>query len=151
MAATREAISPEAAVRRMLDLTEELISRTETENARLAGGLSVSLEDTGISKQELAVEFERWFRAVSTQQVILHGASAELSARLMQRISDLEPLLEENTRLLQRALAVSRRRVDAIMRAICEEQLQPIAYGSRGRYQQRRGNMPLSIHQPREI
>lgn len=141
----------DAAVGRMIQLTEQLISLTETENTRLAAGIPVSLEDSEYCKRELAVEFERWMRAVRTQQIVLHGAQAEQSALLMQRIRELEPLMEENTRQLKRSMAASQRRVDAIMRAICEERLQPVAYGSRGKYQQRNSSMPLSVLQTRQI
>ncbi|ADZ72377.1 hypothetical protein [Polymorphum gilvum] len=146
-----ERAAADAAVHRLIHLVDQLMAVAEAENRRLASGFPLVRNEEVFRKHELATEFERWLGMVRNQQLVLLKASAELSSDLLERVGRLEQVLAENSRHLLKALACSRRRVEAIMRAIREDRLQPIAYGGDGRYRPGTAGGTVSIQHGLEV
>ncbi len=133
------------AVRHMIDMADELLTLTSDENRKLAVGLPASLDDIVFRKQELAAEFESLLGQVKIQQDLLVNADPDLTASLLERNRRLKDVLAENADRLRIAMAASKRRVDAIMRAIREENAPPTSYGKNGRYRVAGTSKPMSL------
>ncbi|AXS41585.1 hypothetical protein [Breoghania sp. L-A4] len=133
-------------VARMIDVADRLLALAHDENRRLAAGMTMPLDDIVAQKHELAEQFSRWMRQIKTQQLLLIQASPELATQLLERGRRLGQALSENAAELNKAMAASQRRVDAIMRVVREESKPPPVYGVNGRYASPVVNRTVSLH-----
>lgn len=128
-----EAITPDAVVARVIGVVDELIVLIEDENRNLARGLPASLSGSAERKNALATGLEVWVAHVERHRVCAAVADAALRERLVERVGVLRVAMDENIARLKQAIAASRRRVDAIMRAIRDEVATRATYGDTGR------------------
>lgn len=131
-AASQPAADP--AVSALIVLVDELITVIADENRTLAMGTPAAASHLIARKQTLSVALARSVAGVADRHIVIGRASPRLQARLRDRSAVLAPLVEENVAGLKSAIAATRRRVDAIMRAIREQATPaPGQYGASGR------------------
>ena len=114
----------------LLELVEMLTLLIGEENAQLRLGAPTALAATMALKVKLAAELERrmrGYRAVGT-----HNAGVD-AAKLAERSAALRLAMQENSVNLRRAMTSTRRRVDAIMHALREQDSKPGRYDNSGR------------------
>ncbi|QCK88677.1 flagellar protein FlgN [Phreatobacter aquaticus] len=105
----------------MLALVDELIAVISDENSQLAQGLPASMSLSAARKAELAKEFEQWVADIRSRRIVLAHADQPLRARISEQTGVLQQGMDENVERLRAAIDASRRRVDAVMRAIREQ------------------------------
>lgn len=131
-AASQPAADP--AVSALIGLVDELIAVIADENRALAMGAPASASQLIARKQRLSVALANSVAGVEDRRILIARASPPLQKRLRDRSAVLAPLVEENVAGLKSALAATRRRVDAIMRAIREQAMPaPCHYSANGR------------------
>ena len=134
----------EARVRHIISVTEELIVLAGEENRRLSAGRPADLQDIVRRKHRLIRELEGWLNQTRAYPDILREVPPALGERLSSLTRDLAAALAENTALLNKALAATRRRTDTIVRAIRDARTLPAGYTVGGR--QRTGALhPVSV------
>ena len=111
----------------MLVLIEDLHGLIEEENGKLAMGLPASLAQTVARKTRLADELEGWLALM--RQGAFAGTDPQVLAHLVERLQSLGALMRTNTSSIKRSMEASRRRIDAIMRALRDEPRQMTGYG----------------------
>ncbi len=122
------------AVTAVIRLVDELLALIEEENRHLASGAPASTSSVIARKAALAEEFGKWVAGVRERQIVISEADSRLHARLRERSVLLRQRMHENVDGLRAAVAATRRRVDAIMRAIREQVTPPSnQYGASGR------------------
>lgn len=135
---SRPAAAPFAAtlpvgVAAVVDLVDRLIEVIEAENDELARGLPAAASIDGRDKARLADEL-RDRLAAGFDRATIAAAPAELRSRMVERVRLLERRTRENSTRLEAAITATRRRVDAVMRAIRTEMARNgHAYGANGR------------------
>ncbi|WP_417694028.1 hypothetical protein [Roseibium sp.] len=124
----------DGSVMRMIGVATELTSLAIEETERLQAGKPEPIDDILLRKRELVDEYEKWIKTMARQQQILMHANPTLFEQLLQCNRELTDALSENKATLKKAMTVSKRRVETIMRAIREESTVPTAYANNGRY-----------------
>ena len=127
------AAAADAAVEQVVALVDELVALIGEENKILARGMPASLTPSVTRKHELAGEFEQWVRRVTAQQLCVRVSNDALRRHLLARVKALRLAMAENVDRLRAAIDASRRRIDAVMRAIRTEIGGPAPYGPNGR------------------
>lgn len=133
-----------AAALEVIALVEELTQVIEAENALLAEGLPGSTSHLVQRKRELADRFTDRIAALRDKSFRLEEAEPWLQARLHEESKLLRGRMNDNVDSLRRSLAATRRRIDAIMRAIREQTPRPApGYGADARIPSGRQNLPV--------
>lgn len=134
-----------AAMDEAIALADEIVALANEENQRLASGRPTSLDDLLARKQRLVSEFSAFFRAFKQERDIMLLAPQDKFDALQQRVQILAHAMLENADNLNKAANANERRIDAIMKAIRDEQGQQnsTAYGAQG--QQATQHQPLSL------
>lgn len=132
------AVGVNAAVQHVITLVDELLVVIEDENRILARGMPASLSKSINRKNELADAFETMVKLVADRQLCLHMSDEALRQHLVVRVRALRVVMTENTDRLRAAIDATRRRIEAVMRAIKEEMSRPPGYGPNGRLQESR-------------
>jgi hypothetical protein len=127
-----------AALEQVIALVEELSLLITKENEILARGLPASLSACVTRKHELADMFEGWVKQVAAQKLCARVGDDALRQRLLARVKALRIVMAENTTRLRAAIDASRRRIEAVMRAIRDQAPCVGAYGANGRVQDSR-------------
>lgn len=134
LARTQPRLAADAAARAMLALLDEMIVVIAEENALMATGIPGSTSHVVARKRELAETFSRWIAALRSGEIVLAKADRALRARLVERNEVLRGHMDANVGSLRASMAATRRRIDAIMRAIREQSAPPPSrYGANGR------------------
>ncbi len=123
----------DAMVIRIITLIDAMVGVIEEENALLAKGLPASLSEVVGRKASLAAELEQWTLAVRQRKLRLETADPELCAWMRRRGADLQTAMEENVARLEAAILASRRRIEAVMRAMRDQMAERGAYQANGR------------------
>jgi len=122
---------PNLRVSDMLDLLDELHDLVEGENRLLAGGIPASLSHTLARKSTLARRLD-----VSLAAMRAPGFKAATDpddlASLVSKLQTLRVLMNDNTRMIKRSLDSTRRRIDAIMKALRSAPGRVASYGADG-------------------
>lgn len=126
--------SPDAAARALLALLDDMILVIAEENALMAAGIPGSTSPVVARKRDLADALSRWIAALRSGEIVLARADRTLRARLVEKNEVLRRQLDANVGSLRASMAATRRRIDAIMRAIREQSAPaPSRYGANGR------------------
>lgn len=126
--------TPDAAARALLTLLDEMIAVIAQENELMATGIPGSTSHVVARKRELAEIFSRWIATLRSGEIVLAGADRALRARLVEKNEVLRRQMDANVGSLRASMAATRRRIDAIMRAIREQAAPPPSrYGANGR------------------
>lgn len=136
--------SLDAKIRYMTGVFDELIALAAEENRRLSSRPLVSIEDLVVRKRELTQELDSWIKTVRANPDILVKATPDVATEHLERNRQLAEALSENSQLLNKTLAASRRRTQTIIRAIREQRALPAGYAGNGQYRPA-GNSPISI------
>ena len=139
--------------KRMADLvnvTTRLINVLERENEilleRRHSELSLILDE----KETIARVYQARIMGLEENPELLDGASDEEKATLFELAKQADRLLNENARMLEVAIAVSRRVVDLVAEAVAEAAPKSGAYSAKGRTAApptKGGNMSLSLNE----
>jgi len=119
----------------MLELVEALIEVVSEENSTLARGLPVAMTGTLKPKIILGRKLEHQVRLVRAGVPLDPDASPALRQQLIERGQVLTTVMDENALRLRAAMISTRRRIDAIMRALREQESRPGPYSASGRQQ----------------
>nr|WP_319515393.1 flagellar export chaperone FlgN [uncultured Cohaesibacter sp.] len=124
----------EQAIDKAINVADDLIRIADEENQRLESGRPASLDDLLSRKQKLASEFDAFFKEFKAEREAFLYASEEKFNQLQDRIQILAQSFMENASNLNRAKSANERRINAIMRAIRENQDANAlpGYGSKG-------------------
>lgn len=126
--------SPDAAARALLALLDDMILVIAEENALMAAGIPGSTSPVVARKRDLADALSRWIAALRSGEIVLGRADRTLRARLLEKNEVLRRQMDANVGSLRASMAATRRRIDAIMRAIREQSAPaPSRYGANGR------------------
>lgn len=124
----------DGSVMQMIGVATELTAIATQETERLQTGKQEPIDDLLLRKRELVEEYEKWIKTMAQQQQLLMHANPTLFNELLECNRTLTEALNENKASLKKAMTVSKRRVETIMRAIREESAMPTAYANNGRY-----------------
>ena len=124
-----------AVANRMLELIDALIQVVGEENRGLAKGIPASLAQFVGTKGALADEFEALVADARLRTVVLGSVEPALRDRLIERSAVLRREMDENLQRLSAAIEATRRRVDAIMRALREQVSEHGIYRANGQTQ----------------
>nr|WP_321454729.1 hypothetical protein [uncultured Cohaesibacter sp.] len=124
----------ENAIDAAIEVADELIRIAGEENQRLESGRPTSLDDLLVRKQKLTTEFDTFFARFKEEREIFLYASDEKFNKLQDRVQILAQSFMENASQLNRAMNANERRINAIMRAIRDNQGAKAlsSYGSSG-------------------
>lgn len=122
-----------AAIDDLMTLIDELNTVVDEENRVLARGLPASLSRFTARKNELAEEFERWVAVIAGRPISLWKVDSARRERFLAAVARLHKDMDENVERLRAAIDASRRRIDAVMRAIRSEFRTASSYGADGR------------------
>jgi hypothetical protein len=122
---------PNLRVSDMLILLDELHDLVEGENRLLAGGIPVSLSDTLARKATLAGRLDASLKEMKAPGFKAATDRSEL-ASLVSKLQQLRAVMNDNTRMIKRSLDSTRRRIDAIMKALRSEPGRVASYGADG-------------------
>lgn len=134
----------DAQVRALIGLVDELVALVEAENRELESGVPSALSRATAHKARLGDELDVWVRKVQLGQVDLTVASPALRQRLTIRADVLDGAIKENMVRLKAGIDATRSRIDAIMRAIREQNVREGSYDASGR-RARTAPMPSSL------
>jgi hypothetical protein len=123
----------DATVKQVIALIDDLIVVVAEENKILARGIPASLSTSVARKNELADLFELWVRQITSQQLFVRVSDHALRLHVLDRVRVLRVEMAENVERLTGAIEATRRRIDAVMRAIRTEVAGPVPYGPNGR------------------
>jgi hypothetical protein len=139
--------------KRMADLvsvTTRLINVLERENEilleRRHSELSLILDE----KETIARVYQARIMGLEETPKLLDGASDEEKATLFELAKKADRLMNENARMLEVAIVVSRRVVDLVAEAVAEAAPKSGAYSAKGRTAAapvKGGNMSLSLNE----
>jgi len=116
----------------IIDLVETLIRVINEENRQLANGLPASLSTAVADKGKLAINLETRVEAIKAQTISLAAAAPLLRQQLVDRSNVLSDAMIENTTRLRAAIEATRRRVEAVMRAVRDDATSNGAYNATG-------------------
>ena len=119
-------------VAEILGLVEALIRVIDEENRQLATGLPASLSSAVADKGKLAVNLEAQVAAIRSQTISIADAAPLLRQQLAARSSVLSDAMVENTTRLRAAIEATRRRIEAVMRAVRDDATSNGAYNAGG-------------------
>jgi hypothetical protein len=123
-----------AATTALLGLVDDLIVVIEAENALMATGVPASTSHLVERKRQLAGQFSNWIAGLRSRKIEVVHADSALRQRLIESNAVLRLHMNDNVESLQASIAATRRRIDAIMRAIREQSAAPPArYGADGK------------------
>ncbi len=123
-----------AAAEALLALVADLIVVIEDENALMAAGMPASTSHLVARKRELGERFSHWIAGLRSHDIKLTQADALLRKRLIASNAVLRDHMNDNVESLRASIAATRRRIDAIMRAIREQSAPPPGrYGANGK------------------
>lgn len=123
-----------AATKALLALVDELIVVIDEENALMAAGIPASTSHLVARKRELAEKFSHWIAGLRSREFEVADADAPLRKRLIESNEVLRLHMNDNVESLRASIAATRRRIDAIMRAIREQSAPaPGRYGANGK------------------
>jgi hypothetical protein len=126
--------SANAAIKAMLALVDDLIVVIEEENALMAAGIPASTSHLVARKRELSGQFSHWIAGLRSRDIAFADADAALHRRLIASSEVLRLHMNDNVESLRSSIAATRRRIDAIMRAIREQSAPPPSrYGANGK------------------
>lgn len=131
--------SPQADGEHLLKLVDALTAVIVEENHRLAEGTPAALAATLGIKAQLAAEFERSILPIRTGASLTTPANLKLRQQLADRGLLLQQVTNENSVRLRAAMVSTRRRIDAIMRALRDADRRAGPYGADGRSRQSSG------------
>ena len=114
----------------MIRLLDELHDVVRAENRLLATGLPASLAQTVARKTELANQLDGWLDVMRRGELIGDVSRPEDLATLIARLHSLRALMGENTLQIKRSMEASRRRIDAIMKALRHDGRPAGGYGA---------------------
>lgn len=117
----------------MLALVEALIEVVGAENEALALGTPVAMTGMLKTKTVLGLKLEHQVRMVRSGVPLDPEAPQALRERLVERGQALTSLMDENATLLRAAMVSTRRRIDAVMRALREQEAPAGPYSASGR------------------
>lgn len=134
LARTQPRLAADDAARAMLALLDEMLVVIAEENDLLAAGIPGSTSHVVARKRALAEAFSRWIAVLRSGEIVLARADRTLRTRLVEKNEVLRRQMDANVVSLRTSLAATRRRIDAIMRAIREQSAPPPSrYGANGR------------------
>lgn len=123
-----------AAATALLGLVDELIAVIEEENRLMAAGIPASTSHLVERKRELAGEFSHWIAGLRSREIDVVHADGALRRRLIESNEVLRLHMNDNVDSLRASISATRRRIDAIMRAIREQSAPPPSrYGANGK------------------
>lgn len=123
-----------AATTALLGLVDDLIVVIEEENTLMAAGIPASTSHLVERKRELAGQFSHWIAGLRSREVDVVHADSALRKRLVESNEVLRLHMNDNVDCLRASIAATRRRIDAIMRAIREQSApSPARYGANGK------------------
>lgn len=125
-----ESASAERTVRRIIDLLDEMLKVIAGENERLKTGLPASLAQSLERKTQLSAEFEAFLLAMHRGEFDVRAATPHSFSEMIERLNAIRPLLDENTSLIRASMRASRRRIDAIMTALRQQNSASRGYGA---------------------
>jgi hypothetical protein len=135
--------SANAAAAAVIALVEELIVVIDEENRHLATGAPASTSHLVQRKRELAEKFTQWVVGVRRRDIDFRDADPAVHKRLIESSKTLRKHMNDNVDSLRSSIAATRRRVDAIMRAIREQAAPaPNQYGANARMAAARAPSP---------
>jgi hypothetical protein len=117
----------------LIELIDALAVLIAEENAQLRLGAPASLAGTLALKVKLGSALERHVRVVRAGGLLNSDTELGLRSHLALRSAALQDVMDENTTRLRAALVSTRRRVDAIMRALRDQDVRPGRYDKSGR------------------
>lgn len=123
-----------AATKALLALVDDLIVVIEEENTLMAAGIPASTSHLVERKRELAGKFSHWIAGLRSREIEVVHADSALRKRLVESNEVLRLHMNDNVESLRASIAATRRRIDAIMRAIREQSTPPPSrYGANGK------------------
>lgn len=123
-----------AAATALLGLVDDLIVVIEEENSLMAAGMPASTSHLVERKRELAGRFSHWIAGLRSREIEVVHADSALRKRLVESSEVLRLHMNGNVDSLRASIAATRRRIDAIMRAIREQSAPPPSrYGANGK------------------
>ena len=123
-----------AATTALLGLVDDLIVVIEEENTLMAAGIPASTTHLVERKRELAGKFSHWIAGLRSREIEVVHADSALRKRLVESNEVLRLHMNDNVDSLRASIAATRRRIDAIMRAIREQSAPPPSrYGANGK------------------
>ena len=126
---TTQQDAPALELPQLIELVDALTMLIEEENTLLRGGAPTSLAATLALKVKLGGELERRVRT----GMLNSGGNPVQRMQLARRSVALQAAMAENSANLRAAMLSTRRRVDAIMRALREQETRPGRYDNSGR------------------
>lgn len=108
-------------LKELLDLVGELNLLIADENLRLEGGLPASISQNVGRKAELGAKLDAWMGRIRSGDPVFVSADNAFHRELAEQLEVLKELMQENMTRLKHAMAVSRRRIEAIMSAVREQ------------------------------
>ncbi|WP_316858540.1 flagellar export chaperone FlgN [uncultured Cohaesibacter sp.] len=112
----------EEAIDQAIKVADELIRVAGEENQRLESGRPVTLDDLLVRKQKLSSEFDAFFKQFKAEREAFLYASDDKFNALQDRVQILAQTFMENANNLSQAMSANERRINAIMRAIRDNQ-----------------------------
>lgn len=123
-----------AATTALLALVDDLIVVIDEENTLMAAGIPASTSHLVERKRELAEKFSHWIAGLRSREIEVAHAHSALRKRLVESNEVLRLHMNDNVESLRASIAATRRRIDAIMRAIREQSAPPPSrYGANGK------------------
>jgi hypothetical protein len=120
-------------VRQVVALLDELLGLIGAENDRLNSGLPASLGQSLARKTQLSAELDASLAAMRRGELGHRGDLPPAFGSMVERLQTLRPMMSENTRLIRASMRASRRRIDAIMKALRAAQPVRGSYGADSR------------------
>ena len=117
-------------VQQMIALLDELHDVITAENRMLSSGLPASLSQTVRRKTELASGLDASLAQMRAGELEREGIDPAELAELIGKLQSLRSLMGENTLRIKQSMDATRRRIDAIMRALRDEPKQAGIYGA---------------------
>ena len=133
MTGNGQAADGRAVAERAIVLIDELIAVIREENGILALGMPSSLAGPADRKNRLADELARLTDQALAQGIVRHRQAEPLRRQLDARRHALRADMVENGERLRAAMDASRRRIEAVMRAVRTEAAAASPYGANGR------------------
>jgi hypothetical protein len=122
-----------ARIEQLITLIDELIEVVIEENEWLAQGLPASRSKQIMRKIELADVLKKWTDEIKSAQLIIQTSDEKLRTKFKDRMDLLKAEMDENIVRLKGAIEASRRRIEAVMRAIREQSSGSAPYTPVGR------------------
>lgn len=116
----------------LIDLVGVLNELIVGENALLARGLPASVSQNVSRKAALSTRLDAWMTRIRNGDPAFVEADTSLHRELVDGLTKLQDVMAENMGLLKRSMAVTQRRIDAIMSAVREQVRSESGYTGRG-------------------